>query len=88
MSRVNLLSPLKKRFAGAVRMLRGRYGYDEDGLATMHHRDFESDRAFQAAYARARATGSWGDQDIRYRAYIACWAARHCTAIDPDYVEY
>lgn len=73
----------------AYRRMRGsqRYTYDEDGLASSHNCDFIKDERFQRAYAAGKATGSWGDADIRWRAHVVCWAASKGLTLDGDFVE-
>jgi len=61
--------------------------YHEDGLATEHNADFAHDARFAEAYALGKATGSWGKRDIRWRAYVACWAASHAAQLAGDFVE-
>lgn len=58
-----------------------------DGLITFHDADFLQDPRFQEAYRAGKATGSWADQDIEWRAYIACWAAEKGKTLEGDYVE-
>lgn len=63
-------------------------GYAEDGLISQHVSDFLREPKFQAAYAAARQGIVWSHPgEIRFRAYIACWAARNGLALDGDFVE-
>lgn len=61
--------------------------YVGDGLATAHNSDFLADERFQRAYAAGKATGSWWDYEIHWRAYVVCWAARRGLSLSGDYVE-
>lgn len=70
---------------GAVDPLRARF--HADGLATVHTCPFLDYPDFKRAYAAGEATGSWGGADIRYRAYVACWAARQVACLPGDFVE-
>src|SRR5437764_15424953 len=61
--------------------------YMEDGLITRHNADFLNDPKFAAAYAKGKATGSWGNMNPRWRVYTACWAAAHAANLPGDFVE-
>jgi hypothetical protein len=61
--------------------------YAADGLMTQHSSDFLDDPRFQRAYAAGKATGSWWDHDLQWRAYVICWAAERGAALDGDFVE-
>ncbi len=61
--------------------------YSEDNLHTVNAAPFLADEQFQRAYARGVATGSWQGSDIRWRAYVACWAATHAAKLPGDFVE-
>ena len=63
------------------------FTYQRDGLFTIHSSDFIEEKKFNAAYQLGKATGSWGDMDIEWRAYIACWAASIAIKLDGDFVE-
>jgi O-methyltransferase len=65
----------------------GPLTYNQDGLATQHNCDFITDRRFQEAYQLGRATGSWGQDDIQWRAFVACWAAHQALWREGDFVE-
>src|SRR3984893_12099372 len=54
---------------------RARGAYLQDGLFTVHNSDFRKDQKFREAYRLGKATGSWGRQDVEWRAYVCCWAA-------------
>lgn len=64
-----------------------RWTYDADGLKTIHNCDFLEDPHFREAYRLGSETGSWYGFDIRWRAYVVCWAADRGRAIEGDYVE-
>ena len=61
----------------------------EDGIISQHLVEFLEDPKFFRAYAQGKATGALNAHpgDIRYRAYIACWAAAHAMSLDGDFVE-
>src|SRR5579872_5377040 len=61
--------------------------YLEDGLITRHTADFLSDPKFSAAYAKGKATNSWGNTNPRWRVYTACWAASQAANLPGDFVE-
>src|SRR5438270_12110754 len=61
--------------------------YMEDGLITRHNADFLNDPKFAAAFAKGKATCSWGNMDPRWRVYTACWAAAHAANLPGDFVE-
>ena len=45
------------------------------------------DAAFLRAYAAGKATGSWWNADLEWRASIVCWAALQGSMLDGDFVE-
>ena len=59
----------------------------EDGMATTHNSDFIRDPRFMAAYEAGKRTGSWGESEIHWRAYVACWAAERGRQLEGDFVE-
>jgi O-methyltransferase len=61
--------------------------YMEDGLITRHTADVLTDEKFSSAYAKGKATGSWGNVSPRWRVYTACWAASHALNFPGDFVE-
>lgn len=61
--------------------------YSEDNLYTFNAAPFLAEERFQRAYARGVATDSWHGGDIRWRAYVACWAAAHAARLPGDFVE-
>jgi len=68
-------------------LYRGRGAYWQDGLLTVHNSDFRKDPKFREAYRLGKDTGSWGSQDVEWRAYICCWAAWSVRDKDGDFVE-
>lgn len=92
---VRLFNRLPGRVAKAWRITRdfGRFvdvqrcTYNKDGLVSFHNCDFMHDPVFREAYALGKAAGSWGNYDIEWRAYVACWAASKGAALDGDFVE-
>jgi hypothetical protein len=63
------------------------FTYHQDGLATVHNVDFIKDARFAHAYAKGRATGSWGQADPAWRAHVCCWAAEKGRTLEGDFVE-
>ncbi len=61
--------------------------YSQDGLITNHNADFLHDPLFAESYRMGKATGSWGDSDLEWRAYVACWAAEKGKRLEGDFVE-
>src|SRR4051812_9119373 len=62
--------------------------YAEDGLISQHTSDFIHDDRFRSAYETGRKGIAWSHPgEIRFRAYVACWAAQHALALDGDLVE-
>ena len=68
-------------------LIYGRATYSQDGLVTAHNADFMSDPRFAEAYAAGKATGSWIDGDVHWRAYVLCWAAGRAVHLPGDFVE-
>lgn len=71
----------------AYMLYRARGGFLQDGLLTVHNSDFRRDPKFREAYSLGKATGSWGRQDVEWRAYICCWAAWSVRNKRGDFVE-
>ena len=71
----------------AYMLYRAGGAYFQDGLVTVHNSDFCKDPKFHEAYALGKATGSWGRQDVEWRAYVCCWAAWSVREKDGDFVE-
>jgi O-methyltransferase len=65
----------------------GPLTYQEDGLATNHVASFLEDERFVKAYQAGKATRSWNDSDLRWRVYVACWAAEKGSQLKGDFVE-
>jgi hypothetical protein len=61
--------------------------YVADGLMTANGSDFLQDELFQRSYAAGKATGSWWNHDLQWRAYVICWAAMHGKSVEGDFVE-
>ena len=87
MTTVGLLKRLVPRDVRSCVSLIRRRTYLEDGLMTMHIADFMDNQRFQSAYLRGRTTGSWNGTELRWRVYIACWAARRASRLSGDFVE-
>ncbi len=67
--------------------IRGKLTFDSDGLATMHNCDFLRDPYFEKAYQSGQKTGSWGNANPAWRAYVGCWAAEQVKSLPGDFVE-
>ena len=63
--------------------------YADDGLISQHLVGFMEDKLFINAYQYGKATGALKNHpgDIHFRAYIACWAAKHAMGLNGDFVE-
>lgn len=61
--------------------------FNNDGLVTTHNSDFINDPLFAESYKLGKSTGSWGNADLEWRAYIACWAAEKGKRLEGDFVE-
>jgi O-methyltransferase len=61
--------------------------YKSDGLITFHNADFLKDELFKESYRLGKETGSWGDSNLEWRVYIACWAALKGSLLPGDLVE-
>ncbi|HEX7828355.1 MAG TPA: TylF/MycF/NovP-related O-methyltransferase [Thermoanaerobaculia bacterium] len=61
--------------------------YLGDGLLTEHGSDFLQDERFLRSYAAGKATGSWWNHDLHWRAYVVCWAAMQGRSLPGDFVE-
>lgn len=61
--------------------------YNQDGLATRNNCDFMKDKLFMQSYKLGKETGSWGDENIHWRAYVVCWAADKVKKLEGDFVE-
>lgn len=61
--------------------------YNEDGFATTHSADFLTDPRFIKAYEAGERTGSWRGWQMRWRAYVCCWAAEKGAKLAGDFVE-
>lgn len=63
--------------------------YADDGLISQHIVDFMEDSKFLQAYKLGKSTGALENHpgDIHFRAYVACWAAKHASRLSGDFVE-
>lgn len=61
--------------------------YAEDGLISAHVTEFPP--KFAESYALGRSTGALDSHpgDIKFRAYVCCWAANYASRLDGDFVE-
>lgn len=64
-----------------------RFTFQTDGLFTVHNADFINEPLFKASYALGESTKSWGNNDVQWRAYVACWAANQVKHLNGDFVE-
>lgn len=71
----------------AYMLYRAPGAYFQDGLLSVHSSDFRKDVKFREAYRLGKATGSWGRQDVEWRAYVCCWAAWSVRHKPGDFVE-
>ncbi|HEY0013298.1 MAG TPA: TylF/MycF/NovP-related O-methyltransferase [Allosphingosinicella sp.] len=90
----SLSARLRRRIARALwppaflpQLLPDGATYYGDGLMALHNCDFLQDERFARAYAAGKATGSWWDHDLHWRAHVICWAAARGLALEGDYVE-
>lgn len=61
--------------------------YTRDGLYTIHNCNFLKDPNFKRSYLAGKNTGSWGNNDIEWRAHTVLWAARKAFGLEGDFVE-
>lgn len=63
--------------------------YADDGLISQHVVAFMDNLKFINAYNLGKQTGALDNHpgDIHFRAYTACWAAKHALKLDGDFVE-
>jgi len=80
----NLPHPIANTLFMARRL---RTSFYEDGLFTTTNADFRKTAEFERVYTAAKATGSFGRWNVRWRIHVLCWAAHHAAAIDGDFVE-
>jgi len=66
---------------------RPNFTYTKDGLYTTHNSNFIQDKKFDKAYKAGKATGSWRNDDIEWRAHVILWAANQAYQLEGDFVE-
>ena len=89
------MGSIKEQVRGIIKKLYVRthnipiehFTYQKDGLYTTHNSEFMKDEAFAQAYKLGKKTGSWGNADLEWRVYIACWAAKNVQNLEGDFVE-
>jgi len=97
------LGPLVSKFFSSLRnfirkikiFVRGNYfiinknSYVGDGLASNHVVDFLKEEKFINSYNEGEKTGALNNHPtgIHYRAYIACYFAKHALNLEGDFVE-
>jgi hypothetical protein len=84
-SRDEVTRIIKKRFN--IDTLPAGLTYSQDGLYTVHNADFVIEPRFAQSYQKGKNTLSWGNADIHWRAYTACWAADKAKKLEGDFVE-
>jgi len=72
---------------GSLKIIDHPLSYSKDGLYTMHNSDFIKDLKFSKSYQLGKDTGSWGQSDIEWRAFVACWVADKVKTLEGDFVE-
>ena len=84
-----------RKAAGFVRSPRSyfRADFQADGLAVAgKNPSFLEDPAFKDAWAFSEKLNreGWSGKvpDVRWRAHVACWAARHCLHVPGDFAEF
>ena len=88
----NLKLPIKIEFPLPDKrtLVQGPLTYNADGFATKHNCDFLKEPKFQKSYElginEIRNTLP-PDHCIRWRAFVACWAANHAQNFQGDFVE-
>jgi len=75
------------RRAAHIEMVGGLATYNQDGLLSKHNADFQVVPRFAAAYAKGTETGSWGREQIQWRAHVVTWAAQNGMRLEGDFVE-
>jgi O-methyltransferase len=75
-----------KRWKSIIGTLR-HTTYAEDGIIASRNNDFLFSGKFANAYKSGKATGSWGDMDLRWRVYVCCWAGQRAMSLPGDFVE-
>jgi len=81
---VKSMIPKKWKFViGALR----QPSYAEDGIIACRINDFLFADKFAHAYEAGKATGSWGEMELRWRVYVSCWAGQHAMRLPGDFVE-
>ena len=73
--------------AGEYELVQGPLSYNDDGLACSMSCDCLNDELFLNSYELGKRTGSWGDSNIHWRAYVVCWAAHRAKSLEGDFVE-
>ena len=69
-----------------LRLVRGPFSYNENGLSTIHNADFAHDKKFLKAYRQAEILVGWR-HPAPWRVYFNVWAASHAVRLKGDFVE-
>src|SRR6266576_2276311 len=83
----NVLKKISPKFLRNIIRTVHASTYAEDGLVAERITEFLFSGRFNLAYQMGKSTGSWGTMDLRWRVFVACWAAQHATSIPGDFVE-
>lgn len=67
--------------------LKEQWTYSKDGLYTIHNSSFIFNNNFSKAYIEGKKTGSWGNEDIEWRAHVVLYFAKLVSVLEGDYVE-
>ena len=87
-SRVFRRSPWKTiETLSNLRIVTGPLAYSDGVLTTKQSCDFVDDEKFNIAYHLGKATNSWGNLDLKWRAYNALYFAQHAAMLPGDFVE-
>ncbi len=78
-----------RHHAQYVHIPRNSISFFEDGLLTdqEHCAAFLDEARFNRAYELGAKTNSWHGRSIRWRAFVACWAAHYASLLPGDFVE-
>jgi len=85
-TRKGLMKVVPHSVRNVLRMVCGSE-YAEDGLVAARITDFLFSGKFVGAYEMGKSTGSWGSGDLRWRVFVACWAAQYAKSLPGDFVE-
>lgn len=86
---VKILKNLSLLISGDFYLLqKSRLTYAQDLLFTYHNADFLRDQHFLDSYALGKATDDgFLVEDIQWRIHVLCWAAKHASHLEGDFVD-